>query len=120
MRLITLLLAMTAVLLGCTVTSDGPFQQIQGTPIDYLKVDQLKEGVASRAEVIAALGSPTHTTNTPDGAEALEYVSVKQRQSVNRTLGISHRRSSQTMEERVTMFIKGGVLVRKEKASSIR
>ena len=118
-RMIILSLATMAVLMGCTVTSDGPFNQVQGAPIDYAKVDQLKENAASKAEVIAALGSPTRTTSTPDGVEALEYVSVRQRQSVSRTLGILHGRSTQTIEERVTMLIKAGVLVRKEKASSI-
>ena len=59
-------------------------------------------------------------TRSADGIEALQYVSVKQRESVNRTLGISHGRSHQTMEERVTMFTKDDVLTRKEKISSVR
>lgn len=105
---------------GCMATSDGPFEQIAGAPIDYAKVDQLAEREATKVQVLAALGSPTHISVGADGTEVIEYASVKQRESVNKTFGISHGRSKQTMEERVTLSFKDGLLVKKEKASTVR
>lgn len=110
---------LVTLLFGCTVTSDGQFQQIKGAPIDYARVDQLKENETLKEQALAALGSPTEVTSTADGTEMLEYVSVKQRESVNKTLGVSHGRSRQIMEERVTLFFKNDVLMRKDKASSV-
>src|SRR6266699_694922 len=119
MRNIMIAMVLT-MLAACMVVSDGPFEQVEGTPIDYAKVDQLTENKNIKDEVIAALGSPTKTSVDADGIEVIEYVSVKRRESVHTTLGITHGRQTQTFEERVTLSFKSGILVRKHKDSITR
>jgi len=66
MKIVPVALASLA-LAGCVST---------GTRVTVAQANQFKEGVTTRAEVVAALGQPDSQSRLADGATAITYVHI--------------------------------------------
>ncbi len=104
---------------GCGVMSDGPFEQVGGRPIDYDAYEQLIEDQTTIEQTLSLLGQPFSQVALADGEVRFEYLSIKTRRSVERTLGITTGIHSQTMEEKLTIVFQNGTLVSKQKSSNV-
>lgn len=100
---------------GCTVEVDGVLQQVSGAPVDYEKFDRLVEGESTESQTLEWLGQPTKITLETSGEKLFEYISIKKRENAKETLGIRYARETQTIEEGVLLWFKGGILARKDR-----
>ena len=66
LRSLSVVAALSIVLVGCVVAKTG-------TKIEQSKVDQIKKGVTTRAEIEAWFGTPSSTTTMGDGSRTLFY-----------------------------------------------
>lgn len=114
MRIRAIFLILFVAFLSACATVDGEYVQTEGSRIDYQKLDKLKKGDSSISEAVIALGEPSRRYVDADGIEVLEYVSVKTRESYEKTLGIVHDKETQSLREKLTLTFKRGVLSSKE------
>lgn len=66
LRSLPLVAALSMVLVGCVVASSG-------TKIEQSKIDQIKKGVTTRAQIEEWFGTPSSTTTMGDGSRTLFY-----------------------------------------------
>jgi hypothetical protein len=79
----------------------------------------LTKGGSTISEVIEKLGEPSRRYVDPGDREVLEYVSVKTRESYERTFGVIHDRMTQSLCTTLTLTFEQGILFSKEQSSKI-
>jgi hypothetical protein len=65
------------------------------------------------------LGEPSSRATSPDGADRIEYHSIRKRESVERVFGVEKNRHAQSMEETVVLIFKDQILVDKQKSNRV-
>jgi hypothetical protein len=83
---------------GCT-SYDGPFEPVSGTEVPAVLAEGLVSRHATISELFTACGPPSARLPTQGGGEIISYVSIRSRVSFERTLGIRHSESKQTVTE---------------------
>lgn len=103
---------------ACTIV-DGEYVQSTGVKIDYRKADELKNGVSTISDAIAALGEPSRRYVQNGEVEVLEYTSVKKGRSYEKTFGITHDTQTLSLRETLTLVFKKGLLSTKEEKEAV-
>ncbi|GGA33703.1 hypothetical protein GCM10010981_23310 [Dyella nitratireducens] len=118
MRIRAIFLILFVAFLSACTTVDGEYVQTEGAKIDYQKVDKLTKGVSTISETVTALGEPSRRYVGAGDVDVLEYVSVKTRESYEKTLGFIHDKETQSLRETLTLTFEHGVLSSKEEKSA--
>lgn len=118
MRVVSLLVFAVS-LTACTYVRDGEYVQTEGPRIDYQKVDALTKGVSTLSDAVERLGEPSRRYAGPGDREVLEYVSVKTRESHERTFGIDHGSVVQSLHVKLALTFEHGILLSKDTIETI-
>jgi hypothetical protein len=117
MRTIAILIT-TLISSGCAYVH-GSMDQVGGAPINYSALDKLVEGQTTKAQALTVLGTPSKITDEGPGLESVEYFSVKRRESYKLVFGMRTDKTSQTMNEKVVLQFKEGILQKKASSSDV-
>ncbi|MCL4678222.1 MAG: hypothetical protein KJ017_06470 [Alphaproteobacteria bacterium] len=119
-KMLSLLLIMILFCLYTSSYADGAYEQMTGRYIEHEKVDALIEGESRKEKILELLGDPLRYATNSNGAETLEYASVRKRRSHFIVLWVVPLVTYTTvLDEQVSFTVTDGVLKNKSQNDSV-